>query len=63
MLKMLMLKKNKNKCIAIICYKCKLSLFARDDTEQAKSLIFIVVPQTEQVPKIQKKRALPSLND
>ena len=47
MLKMLMLKKN---------YKRKLSLFGRDGTKQAKILIFIVVPQVEQVPKIQKKR-------
>ena len=39
-LKMLMLKKL---CIAIIYYKWKLSLLGRDDTKQAKSLIFIVV--------------------
>ena len=37
-------------------YKYKLSLFGRDDTKQAKSLIFIVVPQVEQFPKVQKKR-------
>ena len=36
-------------------YKYKLSLFGRDDTKQAKSLIFIVVPQVEQFPKVQKK--------
>ena len=36
--------------------KYKLSLFGRDDTKQAKSLIFIVVPQVEQFPKVQKKR-------
>ena len=54
-LKMLMLRKKKKQCIAIIYYKCKLSLFRRDDTKQAKSLIFTVVPQTEQVPKVQKK--------
>ena len=42
-LKMLKLKKN---------YKWKLSLFGRDDTKQAKSLIFIVVPQVEHVPKV-----------
>ena len=42
-LKMLKLKKN---------YKWKLSLFGRDDTKQAKSLIFIVVPQVENVPKV-----------
>ena len=37
-------------------YKYELSLFGRDDTKQAKSLIFIVVPQVEQFPKVQKKR-------
>ena len=31
-------------------YKYKLSLFGRDDTKQAKSLIFIVVPQVKQFP-------------
>ena len=55
-----MLKKEKRKqkqkqCIVIIHYKCKLSLFGRDDTKQAISLVFIVVPQAEQIPKIQKK--------
>ena len=50
-LKMLMLKK-RNQCIAIIYYKYKLSLFGRGDTKQTKSLIFIVVPQAEQVPKV-----------
>ena len=34
----------------------KLSLFGRDDAKQAKSLIFIVVPQLEQVPKNKKKK-------
>ena len=34
--------------IAIINYKQKLSLFSQDDTRQAKSLIFIVVPKAEQ---------------
>ena len=33
-----------------------MSLFGRDYTRQAKSLIFIVVPQAEQVPKVQKKK-------
>ena len=33
-----------------------LSLFDRDDTKQAKSLIFIVVPPVEQFPKVQKKK-------
>ena len=42
MLKMLMSEK-KQPCIAIIYYKCKLSLLDRDDTTQAKSLIFNVV--------------------
>ena len=32
-----------------------MSLFGRDDTKQVKSLIFIVVPQVEQIPKVQKK--------
>ena len=35
-------------------YIYKLSLFGRDDTKEAKSLIFIVVPQVEQFPKVQK---------
>ena len=52
MLKMLVLKMV-TKYINI--YKYKLSLFGRDDTKQAKSLIFIVVPQVEQFPKVQKK--------
>ena len=39
-------------------YKYELSLFGRDDTKQAKSLIFIVVPQVEQFPKVQKKKML-----
>ena len=42
--------------MAVIYYKCKLSFFGKDDTRQAKNLIFIVVPQTEQVPKVQKKQ-------
>ena len=33
-----------------------MSLFGRDDTKQAKSLIFIVVPQVEQFPKVQEKK-------
>ena len=48
--------RKKKQCIAIIYYKCKLSLFGSDDTKQAKSLIFIVVPKTEQVPKVKKKK-------
>ena len=51
MLKMLVLKMYKY----INVYKYKLSVFGRDDTKQAKSLIFIVVPQVEQFPKVQKK--------
>ena len=35
-------------------YKYKLSLCSRDDTKQVKSLIFIVVPQVGQFPKVQK---------
>ena len=53
MLKMLVLKMVKK---YINIYKYKLSLFGRDDTKQAKSLIFIVVPQVEQFPKVHKKR-------
>ena len=53
MLKMLVLKMIKK---YINIYKYELSLFGRDDTKQAKSLIFIVVPQVEQFPKVQKKR-------
>ena len=49
MLKMLMLRKYIN------IYKHKLSLFGRDDTKKAKSLVFIAVPQVEQFPKVQKK--------
>ena len=44
--------------IYIYIYNCKLSLFGRDDTKQAKSLIFIVVPQVERVPKVQIKRKI-----
>ena len=47
-LKMLVLKMVKK---YINVYKYKLSLFGRDDTKQAKSLIFTVVPQVEQFPK------------
>ena len=59
MLKMLVLKMlmfSFKKCIAIIYYKCKLTLFGRDDKKQAKSLIFIGVSQAGQVPKVQKER-------
>ena len=35
-------KEKKKLCIAIIYYKCKLSLFGRDNTKQVN--IFIVVP-------------------
>ena len=55
MLKMLVLKIVK-KYISI--YKYKLSLFGWDDTKQAKSLIFIVVSQVEQFPKVQKKKII-----
>ena len=53
MLKMLVLKMVKK---YINIHKYKLSLFGRGDTKQAKSLIFIVVPQVEQFPKVQKKK-------
>ena len=52
MLKMLVLKMVK-KYINICKYK--LSPFSRDDTKQAKSLIFIAVTKVEQFPKVQKK--------
>ena len=55
MLKMLVLKMVKK---YINIYKYKLSLFGRDDTKQAKSLIFIVVPQVEQFPKVQGKKKM-----
>ena len=62
MLKMLVLmlifkkkKKRKKQYIAYIYYERKLSVFLRDDTRQAKILIFIVVPQAEQVPKVKKR--------
>ena len=42
-----------DKCIEIIYYKCKLSLFGKDETRQAKSLIFTVAPKTEQL-QVQK---------
>ena len=46
----------KKQCIAIIHCKQKLSRFSRDDIKQAKSLIFIVIPETEQVPKVKKTK-------
>ena len=51
--KMLMLKQQQQQQQQTI-YKWKFSLFGRDDTKQAKSLIFTAVPQVEQVPKVQK---------
>ena len=51
-LNMLLLKMSK-KYINVCKYK--LSIFGRGDTKQAKSLIFIVVPQVKQFPKVQKK--------
>ena len=61
MLKMLMLKKKKKKkktkqCIAIIYYKTKIESFWQDDTRLATSLIFIVVSQAKQVPKVKKTK-------
>ena len=53
MLKMLVLKMFKK---YINIYKQELNLSDRDDTKQAKSLIFIVVPQVEQFPKVQTKK-------
>ena len=37
-------------------YKQKLSFFGRDDTRQAKRLIFIVVPQARQVPNVKETK-------
>ena len=48
-------KQNKKTMRRNIYYKQRLSLFGRDDTRQAKSLIFIVVPQPEQVGEVTKK--------
>ena len=51
MLKILVLKMVKKD---INIYKYKLSLFGREDTKQAKSLVFIVVTKVEQFSKVQK---------
>ena len=50
------MKKMNTKTFPLYIYKYKLSLFGRDDTKQAKRLIFIVVPQAEKFPKVQKKK-------
>ena len=50
--------KKKKQFITIISDKLKLSLFGRDDTRQTKVIIFTVVSQAEQVPKVQKKKNL-----
>ena len=47
---------NEIQCIVIFYHKQKLDLFRRDDAKQGKSLIFIVVPQAEQVPNIKKTK-------
>ena len=60
MLKMLVLKMVKK---YINIYKYELSLFGWDDTKQAKSLIFILVPQVEQFPKVQKKDVVRTYNN
>ena len=59
MLKMLVLKMVKK---YINIYKYKLSLFGRDDTRQAKSLIFIVVSQVEQKKKLDAIRTYNNSN-
>ena len=59
-LKMLVLKMVK-KYINICKYK--LSPFGRDDTKQAKSLIFIAVTKVEQFPKVQKKKKKKAMLD
>ena len=53
MLKMLVLKMVKK---YINIYKYKLNVFGRDDTKQAKTLIFNVVRQVEQFPKVQQRK-------
>ena len=53
MLKMLALKMVKK---YMNIYKYELILLGRDDTKQVKSLIFIAVPQVEQIPKVLKKK-------
>ena len=52
MLKMLVLKMVKK---YINIYKYELSLFVRDDTKQAKSLIFTVVAQVRTISRSTKK--------
>ena len=59
MLKMLVLKMVKK---YINIYKYKLSLFGRDDTRQAKSLIFIVVSKVEQKKKLDAIRTYNNSN-
>ena len=53
---MLMLKMLKMVKKYINIYKYKLSLVGRDDTKQATSLTFIVVPQAEQFQKVQSTK-------
>ena len=57
MLVLKMVKKYINIC------KYKLSPFGRDDTKQAKSLIFIAVTKVEQFPKVQKKKKKKAMLD
>ena len=44
----------KKQCLVIIHYKRKLNLLGRDDTRQAESLTFNMVPKLEQVFKVKK---------
>ena len=55
------MKKMNTKTFPLYIYKYKLSLFGMDDTKQAKRLIFIVVPQAEKFPKVQKKKKIQML--
>ena len=57
MLVLKMVKKYINIC------KYKLSPFGRDDTKQAKSLIFIAVTKVEQFPKVRKKKKKKAMLD
>ena len=44
----------KKQCLVIIHYKRKLNLLGWDDTRQAESLTFNMVPKLEQVFKVKK---------
>ena len=60
MLKMLYFIKNPNAQQLFMINTNSFFLFGRDGTKQAKSIISIVLPQAEQVPKVQTKKSLNS---